>query len=195
MSEQPLRNISNCISDFTHNTQSSSYLTPLQLPQTPNEMKFVFIALLRRFIEVKVISHFTSPKWALRYLVRPTFLKYWQQAKAPPPPYFIRSSTSNSTHSSDQVKKIQYETSAFSTSTSSKRSLDFLAKSCLESQPKLPRLQWPGKVGPHIRKTLEGIEETYDKCGALTYQQQLSLIHGIITYLYMYAEPVIFRHW
>ena len=30
----------------------------------------------------------------------------------------------------------------------------------------------------------------YDKCGALTYQQQFTLFHGIITYLYMCAEPV-----
>ena len=54
----------------------------------------------------------------------------------------------------------------------------------------MPRLQWSEKVGPQIKKTLEGVIETYDKSGALTYQQQLTLFHGIITYLYMYAEPV-----
>ena len=40
MSEQPLRNISICNRDFTQYTQSSPYLTPLQPPQTPNEIHF-----------------------------------------------------------------------------------------------------------------------------------------------------------
>ena len=83
MSEQTLRNITICNSDFTQYTQSSPYLTPLQPPQTP--VNFIFIALLRRFIEVKVTSHFTSPISPLRSLVRPTFLKYWQQVKTPLP--------------------------------------------------------------------------------------------------------------
>ena len=124
MSEQPLRNISNCISDFTHNTQSSSYLTPLQLPQTPNEMKFVFIALLRRFIEVKVISHFTSPKWALLYLVRPTILKYWQQAKAPPPVF----------HSKQHIKFYTLERSSQENSI---RNECIFHKHLLKAQPRL----------------------------------------------------------
>ena len=40
MSEQTLRNITICNSDFTQYTQSSPYLTPLQPPQTPNEILF-----------------------------------------------------------------------------------------------------------------------------------------------------------
>ena len=54
----------------------------------------------------------------------------------------------------------------------------------------MPQLQLSEKVEPEIEKTLEGVLETYDKCGALTYQQQLTLFHGIVTYLNMYAEPV-----
>ena len=40
MSEQPLRNISICDSDFMQCTQSSPHLTPLQPPQTPSEIHF-----------------------------------------------------------------------------------------------------------------------------------------------------------
>ena len=188
MSEQTLRNITICNSDFTQYTQSSPYLTPLQPPQTPNEIHFHSTpASIHRsqsnfsFHESYMAPTITCP---------PNFSQILATSENTPPPYFTQSSTSSSTHSSDQVRKTQYETSALSTSTSLKRSLDFPAKTCLESEPKLPRLQWSEKVGPQIKKTLEGVIETYDKCGALTYQQQLSLFHGIITYLYMYAEPV-----
>ena len=50
-------------------------------------------------------------------------------------------------------QKTQYETSALATSTSSlKRSLDFPPKTCLESQPKLARLQWSEKAGPQSKR-------------------------------------------
>ena len=54
----------------------------------------------------------------------------------------------------------------------------------------MPRQEWSEKVGPRIEKTVREIVEAYVTCGALTFQQQLTFFHGIVTHLYMYAEPI-----
>ena len=72
----------------------------------------------------------------------------------------------------------QYEASALATSTDTmKRSFNFSASSLTEQE-------WSVKVGPQIEKIVREIVEAYNTCGAL------KLFHGIVTHLYMYAEPV-----
>ena len=108
------------------------------------------------------------------------------------PQCYTQNSTS-STNSSDQAWLEQYEASALATSTglgTLKRSLNFTARSLTKLRTKLPRQEWSEKVGPRIEKTVRENVVAYDTCGALTFQQQLTLFHGIVTHLYMYAEPV-----
>ena len=145
MSEQTLRNITICNSDFTQYTQSSPYVTPLQRPQTPNEIHFHSTPASIHRSQSKFSFH--ESYMGSTIPCPPKFSQILATSESTPS-YFTKSITSSSTHSSNQVRKTQYETSALSTSTSLKRSLDFPAKMCLDSQPKLPRLQWSEKVGP-----------------------------------------------
>ena len=126
MSEQTLRNIKICNGDFTQYTQSSPYLTPLQHPQTPNEIHFhsTPASIHRNQSNFSFHESYMGPTNPCP----PNLSQILATSENTPPPYFTRSSTSSSTHSSDQVRKTHYETSALSTSTSLKRSLDFLAK-------------------------------------------------------------------
>ena len=73
----------------------------------------------------------------------------------------------------------------------SKRSLNFLGKTCLtEPRTELPQLEWSETMRPQSYKTIRKIVSAYDICGAPTIQQQPALLNGIVTYLYMYPDPV-----
>ena len=104
MSEQPLRNISICNSVFTQYTQSSPHLTSLQPPQTPNEIHFHSTPAAIRRSQSKFSFHesYMGPTIPCP----PNFFQILATSGTPLPPYFTQSSTSISTHSSDQTKKL-----------------------------------------------------------------------------------------
>ena len=154
MSEPTLRNITICNSNFTQYTQSSPYLTPLQPPQTPNEIHFQSTpaSIHRSQSNFSFHESYMGPTIPCP----PNFSQILATGETSPP-YFTQSSTSSSTHSSEQIRKTQYETSALSTSTSLKRSLDFPAKTCLESQPKLPGCSGQKKSDTKLKRHFRGL--------------------------------------
>ena len=176
-------------SDLTQYSQSSPFLTPMQPPQPLNH------DANHHFHSTPAPLQHSNFSFHESYLGHPIPCpSNSSQILDPKTPQchngYTQSSTS-STNSSDQAWLEHYEATALATSTGTlKRSLNFTAKTLIEPGKKLPRQEWSEKVGPQIQKTVREIAVAYDTCGALTFQQQLTLFHGIVTYLYMYVEPV-----
>ena len=185
---EPLGSISINNGDLTQYSQTSPFLTPMQPPQP---------------LSHDANHHYHSTPAPLQQSNFSFHESYLGQTIPCPPNFsqildpktsqgYTQTSTS-STNSSDQAWLEQYEASALATSTTGgtlKRSLTFPARSSTEPVTKLPRQEWSEKVGPQIEKTVREIVDAYDACGALTFQQQLTLFHGIVTHLFMFAEPV-----
>ena len=49
---------------------------------------------------------------------------------------------------------------------------------------------WSGKVRPELESYVREILDEYAVNDGLSFQQRINLFHGIITYLFMYTEPV-----